>query len=70
MKKLFIAKVVLRTSRYMQDAVEEEQVIRLVWAQSEEQANSIVRADLEVGSPYDQRTSVESLDISEALGTP
>ncbi len=70
MKKLFIAFVSLRTSRYEQDEIEEERVTRLVWAHSEEQAESLIRAALTVESPYDMSTHIESMDISEALGVP
>jgi hypothetical protein len=70
-KKLYLAKIDLRTSKYMsEDGDEFSTDFRLVWAYNENEAKVIVTEALRVDDPYGVNTSVEWVTVNEALGTP
>lgn len=66
-RKLYLAKVVLKRRYYMGPS-DDYEVIRVVWADSEDAAEDLLRKELEISDPYGYSVSIESTDISVAIG--
>jgi hypothetical protein len=69
MKKLFLAVVTLRLNEYMGNT-RFETVTRLVWAVDTDEAELLLKRELEVDDPYGLGKSIDSSDITETLGSP
>lgn len=70
MKSLYIANITLRTTHYMAVEATYANTTRIIWAESDDEARGILARALEVDDPYSSNTTIDSIEINEALGTP
>lgn len=69
MKVLWLAQIELVTREYMEKPKRSE-TMRLVWAHSADEAETLVKNDLEVDDPYGTSVEAAVFEITQALGDP
>jgi hypothetical protein len=69
MKKLFQAQITIRVSEYMEGS-RTEKTMRLVWADTEAEAEAKIKTEHEGGSQYGTLYTVENVGLIPALGEP
>ena len=67
MKTLYLATYRLSVHHYMADSTHEDGM-RLVWARDPEQAEYLLKREVEVHSSYCIDKYVEDLELTEAIG--
>lgn len=70
MKKLYLAKITMVSTYYMVAEKDQEDITRLVWADSPREAGDLLEAGLNIEDPYGTSQRIEGLELSEAFGEP
>lgn len=69
MKNLYLANITLRKYAYMEDEQTYENTVRIVWAENTTEAYDICHKELDHHDQYGFSSVIDSLEISEALGS-